>query len=122
MPYKPAGYTSVAPYLIVDDAEVTLAFVTSVFSAEQLRVTRTADGRIAHAEARINDTVVMVGQMPDGPDAHVHVYTADADAAMARALAAGGVLVEPVTLKDDGDRRGGVRDGNGTTWWLGQQQ
>ena len=44
MSYKPAGYTSVSPYLIVRDAERTLAFVAAVFGAERLRMIRHEDG------------------------------------------------------------------------------
>lgn len=120
MSYKPSGYTSAAPYLIVADAEATLAFTAAVFGAERLRVIRGADGAIRHAELRIDDTVVMVGQMGGGPEAHVHVYVDDPDAAFARALAAGATPVQAVAVQDDGDRRGGVRDANGTTWWLGR--
>ena len=122
MNYKPSGYTSVAPYLIVEDAEHTLNFVKAVFKAEQLRVIRNDDGSIMHGEARIDDTVIMVGQMAGVGNAHVHVYVDGIDAAFLRAVEAGGVVVEELSLKDDGDRRGGVRDRNGTTWWLGRQE
>ena len=122
MNYKPSGYTSVAPYLIVEDSEHTLNFVKAVFKAEQLRVIRNDDGSIMHGEARIDDTVIMVGQMAGVGNAHVHVYVDGIDAAFLRAVEAGGVVVEELSLKDDGDRRGGVRDRNGTTWWLGRQE
>lgn len=122
MSYKPNGYTSVAPYLVVADAERTLAFAAEVFGGETLRVFRDGDDRIVHAESRIDDTVVMIGQMPGGPAAHVHVYVTDVDATYERALAAGAVAVEAPASKPEGDRRGGVRDPNGTTWWLGRQE
>lgn len=120
--YKPSGYTSVAPYLIVDDAEQTLSFVKAVFGAEPLRVIRNNDGSIVHGEARIDDTVIMVGQMAGAGGAHIHVYLEDIEGAFNRAVDAGGAIVEELTLKDDGDRRGGVRDQGGTTWWLGRQE
>lgn len=116
--YKPTDYTSLAPYLIVDDASATLAFVHRVFGADPLFVHRDDHGRIAHAEVRIDDTVLMLGQMPDGPDAHLHVYVPDVDASFALALAAGGQSVQAPEEKGDGDRRGGVRAPDGTTWWL----
>jgi len=119
--YKPAGYTSAAPYLIVADAEALLGFLRAVFGAEPLFLHRRDDGSIAHAEVRIDDTVVMCGQAEGVPPAHVHVYLADVDAAFARALAAGGSEVQPVAEKGDGDRRGGVADPSGTVWWLSTQ-
>jgi len=118
MPYKPDGYTSVAPYLIVADAEALLAFAKAVFGSEPLFVHRTPAGTIGHAEFRIDDTVVMCGQAPDAPPANVHVYLPDVDAAFARALDAGGTIVQDVAEKGDGDRRGGIADPSGTTWWL----
>jgi PhnB protein len=122
MAYKPNGYTSVAPYLIVADAEKTLAFLEAALGAERLRIIRRDDHSIKHAEARIDDTVVMMGEMPPGQEANVHVYVPDVDQAFASAIAAGGVVVQAVESKGDGDRRGGVRDPNGITWWLATEE
>jgi len=121
MPYKPEGHTSVAPYLIVPDAEATLAFVRAVFGAEPIFLVRNDDGAIMHAEFRIDDTVVMCGQSRGVPPSHVHVYLPDVDAAFDRALAAGGKVEQEIAEKGDGDRRGGVADPNGTVWWLSTQ-
>lgn len=116
--YKPAGHTSVSPYLLVDNCEAALAFIRRVFGVDPLFIHRDDGGAIAHAEVRIDDTVVMMGQMPAGPDAHVHVYVADVDEVFARAVDSGGTVVQPPMEKGDGDRRGGVADPTGTTWWL----
>lgn len=37
-----------------------------------------------------------------------------------RRLSAGSCVQAPES-KEDGDRRGGVRDPGGTTWWISQQ-
>ena len=37
------------------------------------------------------------------------------------ALAAGAISVQEPAQKDDTDRRAGVRDGGGTTWWIATQ-
>ena len=39
MAYKPSGYTSVAPYLIVTDAEVALRFIEQTFAGQRLLIT-----------------------------------------------------------------------------------
>lgn len=120
--YKPKGYTSAAPYLIVKDARATLAFLREVFDAPELRVIpRENDDGIMHAEARIDDTVIMMGEMADGPDAHIHVYVADPETTFQRALDAGGIEVQPLTDSGDGDLRGGIKDADGTTWWIARQ-
>lgn len=123
MAWKPEGYPSVSPYLIVRDAEKTLAFLEKVFSAKRLRVIpRDNDAGIMHAEARIDDSIVMMGEMPEGPDTSVHIYVPNVDAAFARARQAGGEVVQEPVNKGDGDRRGGISDGNGTVWWISQQE
>jgi uncharacterized glyoxalase superfamily protein PhnB len=119
--WKPAGYTSVAPYLIVDGAARTIEFLAKAFDAVEIRRLPSPDGGILHAEVRIDDTVVMLTDGAPGwpPIAcHVHVYVADVDAAYRRALAAGGTSVQEPVQKDDADKRGGVKDAGGTTWWM----
>lgn len=119
--HKPEGYTAVSPYLIVDGASRTIDFLTHVFDAVELRRFQDDAGRLVHAEVRIDDTVVMladgVEEWPPIP-AHVHVYVADVDGAYRRALAAGATSVQEPVKKDDADKRGGVKDPGGTTWWI----
>lgn len=121
--YKPAGHNSLSPYLIVDDAQVTLDFIEAVFGMEPETVHRTSDGAIGHAEIRIDDTIVMVGQMRGGATgAHVHVYVPDVDESFARARASGGKVVQEPVQKGDADKRGGITDPSGITWWLATTQ
>ncbi len=49
--YKPTGYTSVAPYLIVTNAGDTIQFLTAVFAAMELRKFTSPDGRVVHRGA-----------------------------------------------------------------------
>jgi len=119
--YKPEGYTSAAPYLIVRDAGGTIAFLKRVFDADELRRFDGPDRRVMHAEVRIDDTVVMMGEAADGwpaQPAHVHVYVPDVAAAYRRAMDAGAESVQEPEQKGDPDKRGGVKDAYGTTWWI----
>jgi PhnB protein len=119
--YKPEGYTSVSPYLIVDGAAATIEFLVRVFGARELRHFPAQGGKVMHAEVRIDDTVVMVADSAEGwppVPAHVHVYVADVDDTYARALEAGATSVQEPVKKDDADKRGGVKDAGGTTWWI----
>jgi PhnB protein len=123
MAYKPDGYTSVAPYLIVDGAEQTLAFLKQVFEAELLRK-YDRDGKVQHAELRIDDTVVMIADSIEGYPAipaNVHVYVKDVDATWKKALAAGATAVQEPVKKEDADKRGGFKEPGGTTWWIATQ-
>jgi PhnB protein len=119
--HKPKGYNTVSPYLIVNGASDTIDFLKRVFGAVELRRFPDDAGRIMHAEVRIDDTVLMLADSaPDWPPvpSYVHVYVADVDAAYKRALEAGAASVQEPVKKDDEDKRGGVRDAGGTTWWI----
>lgn len=122
--YKPDGYTSVAPYLIVNGANDTIDFLKRVFDGVEGRHFTNPDGSVMHAEVRLDDTVVMLADSaPNWPaiPAHVHVYVPDVDATYQRALAAGATSVQEPTKKEDADRRAGVIDPSGTTWWIATQ-
>ncbi|MBC7833237.1 MAG: VOC family protein [Hyphomicrobium sp.] len=122
--WKPQGYNSASPYLLVKDAAATMAFLKAVFNAEPLRVITRDDGGLRHAEARIGDSVVMFADAVDGwpaLPANVHVYVADVDATYRKALAAGAKSIAEPAQKDDADKRGGVEDAGGTTWWIATQ-
>lgn len=122
--YKPDGYTSVAPYLVVNGAAKAIEFLKQVFGAEPLRVIAGDGGKLHHGEVRIDDTVVMLADAMDGwpmVPAHVHIYVSDVDAVFQRAIAAGASSVQEPTKKDDADKRGGFRDTSGITWWVGTQ-
>ena len=74
-----------------------------------------------HAEVRIDDTVVMMGEASEGwpaAPAMVHVYVRDADETYRRALAAGATSVQEPAQKGDADKRGGVKDSDGISWWM----
>lgn len=120
MTYKPDDYTDLAPYLLVSDAEAVLTFCEKVLGAKRLRLIPNNSGGITHAECRIGDTVLMMGEA-DGPPAMLHVYLPDPDAAFERALAHGAEIIQPMMEKGDGDRRGGVRAPDGTQWFLSRQ-
>ena len=121
MTWKPDGYPDLSPYLIVTDAQAALDFAAAAFDARPGRTIRREDGTIMHAEAHIGDGLLMMGQSDEGMPAHLHLYLPDPDAALRRALSAGGELVQELSERGDGDRRGGVRAPDGTTWWLSRQ-
>jgi len=119
--YKPRDYTSVSPYLIVEGADRTIKFLVDVFEAVELRRFPDAEGKVVHAEVRIDDTVVMIADGGgDWPPiaSNVHVYVPDVDATYERALEAGAIAIQKPVMKEDEDKRGGVKDAGGTSWWI----
>ena len=123
--YKPEGYSTVSPYLIAAGAQAVIDFLKKAFGARELRRYDMPDGSIMHAEVRIGDTVVMIGDAGEhwpAVPAHLHVYVDSVDETDRRALDAGGVSVQPPQQKgQDPDRRGGVKDPAGNTWWIATQ-
>lgn len=120
--YKPETHSSVSPYLLVTGASATIDFLRATFDAVELSRLEDEAGDVLHAEVRIDDSVVMLADGGEGHPAvgaHVHVYVPDVDETYARALRAGATSVQAPIKKQDTDKRGGVRDAGGTTWWIG---
>lgn len=108
-------------YLIVPDAARFLRFVKDVFGAA-LTVQHLREDRqtIMHAEVNIQGSTLMFAHATDEfrpQTAGLFVYVDDADAAFARALAAGGTVVTNLSDQPYG-RSGGVQDTEGNTWWI----
>jgi PhnB protein len=119
--YKPEGYSTISPYLIVNGADATIAFLAEIFDAIELRRIPNDAGKLIHAEVRIDDSIVMLADGGEGwqpMSTHVHIYVKDVDATYKRAIAAGAESVQEPIKKDDEDKRGGVKDAGGTTWWI----
>ncbi len=121
IPYKPNNYSTVSPYLLVNGASATIEFLQHVFGAVELRRFPDAGGKLMHAEVQIEDTVIMLADATEewsSMPSYVHIYVHDVDATYQRAVAAGATSVQEPVKKDDEDKRGGVKDAGGTTWWI----
>lgn len=129
VPFQPPGYHSVTPYMTLRDAGSALDFYARAFGAELVMKLDMPDGKVAHAEIRIGDSIVMMSEENaewgnlsplalGGSPVHLMIYVPDADAAFARALAAGGEQVRPVEDQFYGDRSGTVKDPYGYQWTL----
>ena len=119
--FKPTGFSTVSPYLIVTDAAATIRFLESVLGGEFVRKFPDEQGRLRHAEVKVDDTVIMLADSAPGwpPVAsYVHVYVENVDETYRLALASGAVSVQVPEKKEDEDKRGGVQDPGGTTWWI----
>ena len=119
--HVPAGHSTVSPYLVVPGAAGVIDFLTAALGAQELLRHKAPDGRVMHAEVRIGDTVIMLGEsnaeFPPMPGM-VHVYVPDVDAAYRRALQAGATSMREPSDQFYGDRSAGVKDASGNLWWL----
>ncbi len=117
----PQGYQQVMPYLILNDANGFLQFVTEVFEAKEKMLMHRDDKSIMHGEVFIGDSVIMFAQatseFPAGPGASFFIYVADVDKTFQDVLNRGGTAVQKVDDKDYG-RSGGATDPFGNTWWI----
>ena len=122
--YVPPGFGTVSPYIFADGAErLTEFLVQGLGGAETVRTTR-PDGRIANVQVAIGTSTVMVSEATSRfppSRASFYLYVEDADAAVRRALDAGGELVMEVADMPYGDRQGGVADPSGNIWWISQR-
>lgn len=58
----PDGYHTITPYLLVHGVAKLLSFLSEAFDASELERRLRPDGSIMHAEIRIGDSVVMMGE------------------------------------------------------------
>lgn len=116
----PHGHQLVMPYLILEDADTFLRFVTSVFGAVIAYETRNGDGKLAHCEARFNGSTIMFCNSSSqfkARNSDMFIYVEDADQAYNKAIEEGGTVIMPLDDKDYG-RSGGVEDPTGNIWWI----
>jgi PhnB protein len=117
----PEGFHTVTPYLVVPDAAKLIDFLKRAFGATERYKMQQPDGTVAHAELRIGDSVVMVGQA--GADrahqAMLYLYVADCDTAYKTAIGAGATSVREPATQFYGDRNCAVKDPLGNEWWIG---
>ncbi|HEX3316171.1 MAG TPA: VOC family protein [Gemmataceae bacterium] len=127
--WKPDGYSSVTPYLIVNGAAKALDFYKQAYGAlERFRMPMPG-GRIGHCEFTIGGAIVMMAdEAPDmgatapqpgvRPPAFLMIYVEDADAVFAKAIVAGAKEYRPMTTQFYGDRSGTVTDPFGHLWTI----
>jgi PhnB protein len=117
----PQDYHSVTPYLAVQGVPKLINFLKQAFDAEERERMTTPDGRVSHAEVKIGDSIVMMGE-PTGESKSmpgmIYLYLEDADAAYKRALEAGATSLRAPSDMFYGDRNAAVTDPVGNQWWI----
>jgi PhnB protein len=125
----PAGYHSITPHIVVHDAVAAIDFYTRAFGAEVLCRMAAPNGKIMHAEIKIGDSIIMLGEEMrecgnlaptslGGTPFAMHLYVQNADEAFERAVLAGATIKMPIQEMFWGDRFGKVTDPFGHQWSL----
>lgn len=118
---RPDGYHSITPYLVVEGAARLIEFLIQAFGAEEMERFAAPGGLVGHAEVRIGNSVVMLGDARGehhATQAMLYLYVEDVDATYQIALAAGAEGVQPPMDQFYGDRSGGVKDPCGNVWYI----
>ncbi len=117
----PEGYHTVTPYLVGPGMSKLIDFLKQAFDAKEIMRMARPDGAIMHAEVRIGNSPVMMGE-PQGDQkplpAMLYLYVNDTDATYKRALQAGGTSIMEPSNQFYGDRNGAVRDPCGNQWYI----
>src|SRR5262245_7768457 len=123
--YLPAGFHTLTVHLTVNGAAEYMEFLKRAFDAVELTRSPSPNGRLLNASVRIADSVMMLNDVfPEfggeayrsGRAVRLTLYLPDADAAWAKALAAGCKVVSPIQDQFWGDRYGEVEDPFGFVW------
>jgi uncharacterized glyoxalase superfamily protein PhnB len=117
----PEGYHTITPFLVVAGAEKLIDFLKQAFGAKETFRTALPDGTIKHAEIKIGNSMLMMGDAKGecAPSKSMfYLYVEDTDALYQSALAAGATSIMPPSDQFYGDRSGGVKDPFGNEWWI----
>lgn len=125
----PEGFHTITPAIVVRGADKAIEFYKKAFGAQEVSRMLGPDKKIAHAELKIGDSILMLSdEFPGSPSqspaelggttATLHLYVNDVDSSFQQALTAGGKEDMPVQDMFWGDRYGRVRDPFGHTWGL----
>jgi PhnB protein len=119
--FKPVGFHTITPFLLVKNASNLIDFMKQVFEAEEVERYSNEDGSIMHAVLQIGDSRVMLSdaseQFPERTSM-LHLYLPDVDTVYQRALSTGATSLREPVDEFYGDRSAGVLDSFGNQWWL----
>lgn len=123
--YKPDNYNSLSPYLIVDNAQKLVDLLTVIFDAKILRRFNHENGKIAHIELQLDDTIIMISDSAENYGANktmLHFYVSDVFKTFDKAIENGCEIIEkPINKQGDPDTRGSFYDFAGNYWAVSTQ-
>jgi PhnB protein len=125
----PEGYHALNPFLAVDDAAKAIEFYKRAFGASERMRMPGPEGKVAHAELQIGDSVLMLSDpFPQstckppkelgGTSVGVLLYVEDVDEVVQQAVDAGATVTMPVDDMFWGDRYGKLADPFGHEWQI----
>ena len=117
----PDGYHTVTPYLTVPNVAAQIDFLKRALNAQLTFKHDDDTGNIRHAELRIGDSMLMLGQARGQwtpRPCNFYLYVENVDDLYKQAVAAGGKSLDDPKNQPYGDRVGGVEDLHGNYWYI----
>ena len=117
------GRNVAMPYLMVSNIEAELNFIENVFGAEIIERVYHPDGRLIHGEARIRNSVIMIGEVKKGypmMECRVYVYTNNAQETYLSALEQEAESLSKPEIKFYGIKEAIVKDLQGVQWHIAE--
>jgi len=125
----PEGTPRIAPYLLYEEVDAMVDWLVDTFGFTETYRMPGPDGTTVHAEVRLGDGLVMMGN--PGPDYRnpmrlggatqlVYVFVDDVDAHYETAKSRGAVILRELADQFYGDRTYGAEDPEGHRWSFGQ--
>ncbi|HEX3435000.1 MAG TPA: VOC family protein [Solirubrobacteraceae bacterium] len=122
---------AITAHIVVADAERAVAFYRDAFAAEELSRIPVPDGRLMSVQLGIGEAIFhLADEFPEmgvlgpgsigGTAVVLALDVPDADAAFAKAVAAGATIRQPVADMFWGDRHGQLEDPFGHRWNIAQ--
>ena len=127
----PAGFHTVTPHLILDNAAEAIEWYKQALGADEVAGRAIGpDGKVMHAEIRIGNSAIMLAdEHPEmgarsphaigGTPVGIVLYVEDVDSVFDKAIATGATVKQPVEDKFYGDRMGTLTDPFGHQWSIG---
>lgn len=118
----PDGYHTITPFIVVKNIQGLIKFLKEALDAKEIFKMETPDGKVMHAEIKIGDSIIMMGESSDKyppKTAALYVYVKDVDKTYKQAIKAGATSTMEPANQFYGDRTAGLSDDFGNTWWLG---
>jgi uncharacterized glyoxalase superfamily protein PhnB len=123
------GEQIVIPYLLYEDCAAALGWLSEAFGFEEVLRYTGEQGYVNHAEMRVGDGLVYMGDPGDDyqnpkrvghETVGIYVRVDDVDAHYERAKAAGAAIREEPADQEYGERRYTARDPEGHLWFFAQ--
>jgi uncharacterized glyoxalase superfamily protein PhnB len=129
----PEGLRTITASLVVNDGMAAIDYYKRAFGAEQKFLMSAPNGKVAHAELKIGDSIIFLNddwpqstakspKTLGGTTGGIQIYVEDCDSWYERAISAGATSMCKPTDMFWGDRWSGVVDPFGHVWSISTRQ